>query len=54
MSNTFNKVVQEKINNEDITDIRMIEFGNGYTSLFSVTITSSGGSGAKLLAYGLK
>ena len=30
----------------------MIEFGNGYTSLPSVTITSSGGSGAKLLAYG--
>ena len=48
-----NKVVQEAgSGNEDITDIRMIEFGNGYTSLPSVTITSSGGSGAKLLAYG--
>ena len=30
----------------------MIDFGNGYTSLPSVTVTSSGGSGAKLLAYG--
>ena len=48
-----NKVVQEDgSGNEDITDIRMIEFGNGYTSLPSVTVTSSGGSGAKLLAYG--
>ena len=48
-----NKVVQEAgSGNEDITDVRMIEFGNGYTSLPSVTVTSSGGSGAKLLAYG--
>jgi hypothetical protein len=48
-----NKVVQEAgSGNEDITDIRMIDFGNGYTSLPSVTVTSSGGSGAKLLAYG--
>ena len=48
-----NKVVQEEgSGNEDITDIRMIEFGNGYTSLPSVTVASSGGSGAKLLAYG--
>ena len=48
-----NKVVQEAgSGNGDITDIRMIEFGNGYTSLPSVTVTSSGGSGAKLLAYG--
>ena len=48
-----NKVVQEAgSGNEDITDIRMIEFGNGYTSLPSLTITSTGGSGAKLLAYG--
>ena len=48
-----NKVVQEAgSGNEDITDIRMIEFGNGYTTLPSVTVTSSGGSGAKLLAYG--
>ena len=47
-----NKVVQEAgSGNEDITDIRMIEFGNGYTSLPTVTLTSSG-SGAKLLAYG--
>jgi hypothetical protein len=47
-----NKVVQEAgSGNEDITDIRMIEFGNGYTSLPTVTVTSSG-SGAKLLAYG--
>jgi|TARA_B110000444_G_scaffold261510_1_gene314442 hypothetical protein len=47
-----NKVVQEAgSGNEDITDIRMINFGNGYTSLPSVTISSSG-SGAKLLAYG--
>ena len=48
-----NKVVQEAgSGNEDITDIRMIDFGNGYTSLPSLTITSTGGSGAKLLAYG--
>ena len=48
-----NKVVQESgTGNGDITDIRMIDYGNGYTTLPALTITSSGGSSAKLLAYG--
>jgi hypothetical protein len=47
------KVVQESgTGNADITDIRMIDIGNGYTSLPALTVTSSGGTGAKLLAYG--
>ncbi len=48
-----NKVVQESgTGTGDITDIRMIDTGNGYTTLPALTVTSSGGSGAKLLAYG--
>ena len=47
------KVVQESgTGNGDITDIRMIDFGNSYNSLPTLTVTSSSGSGAKVLAYG--
>ena len=46
-----NKVVQES-GSGDITDIRMIQNGNGFTSLFTLTITSTSGNGAKVLAYG--
>ena len=50
---TGNKIVQESgTGSGDITDVRMIETGNGYTSLPSVTVTSTGGSGAELYAYG--
>ena len=48
-----NKIVQEAgSGNEDITDIRIIDGGNGYTSFPSLTITSSGGSSATARAYG--
>ena len=47
------KVVQESGNNVgDITDVRLINEGNGYTSLPTLSITSSAGTGAKVLAYG--
>ncbi len=46
-----NKVVQES-GSGDITDIRMIETGNGFISLPTLTITSTSGSGANVLAYG--
>ena len=47
------KVVQESGNNVgDITDVRLINEGNGYTSLPTLSITSSVGSDAKVLAYG--
>ena len=46
-----NKVVQES-GSGDITDIRMIDNGNGFTSLPTLTITSTSGNGAKVLAYG--
>ena len=47
------KVVQESgTGNGDITDVRIISPGNGYTSLPTTTITSSGGASAKLLPYG--
>src|SRR5210317_142453 len=50
---TGNKIVQESgTGSGDITDVRMIETGNGYTSLSSVTVTSTGGSGAELYSYG--
>ena len=46
-SYTGNKIVQESgTGSEDITDIRMIDNGNAYTSLPTLTITSSGGSSA--------
>ena len=48
-----NKIVQEAgSGNEDITDIRIIDGGNGYTSFPTLTITSSGGSSATARAYG--
>ena len=46
-----NKVVQES-GIGDITDVRMIQKGNGYLSLPSLTITSTSGNGAKVLAFG--
>ena len=47
------KVVQESGTGVgDITDIRMIDFGNSYNSLPTLTVTSSSGNGAKVLAYG--
>ena len=47
------KVVQESgTGNADITDIRMIDNGNSYNELPTLTISSSSGSGAKVLAYG--
>jgi hypothetical protein len=48
---TGNKVVQESGTGiGDITDIRLIYEGNGYTSLPTLTITSSGGSSASIFA----
>src|SRR6056300_969597 len=59
---TGNKIVQEsykdnglggaEANTGDITDVRLIYEGNGYTSLPSLTITSSGGSSASIFANG--
>jgi hypothetical protein len=50
---TGDKIVQESgSGNEDITDIRIINGGSGYTSLPTMTVTSSGGSGAKIYPYG--
>ena len=50
---TGNKIVQEAgSGNEDITDIRIINAGNGYTSLPTAVVTSSGGNGAKIIPYG--
>ena len=46
-----NKVVQES-GSGDITDIRMIQNGNGFISLPTLTITSDSGNGASVLAYG--
>ena len=51
---TGNKIVQDAgTGSEDITDIRIIDEGNGYTSLPTLTITSSGGSSATIKAYGV-
>jgi len=48
---TGSKIVQESgTGSGDITDIRMIYKGNGYTSMPTITVTSSGGSGASLFA----
>ena len=48
---TGNKVVQESGTGVgDITDVRLIYEGNGYTSLPTLTITSSGGSSASIFA----
>jgi len=52
-SYTGNKVVQESgtgIN--DITDIRIINPGSNYTTLPTITVTSSAGESAKILANG--
>ena len=50
---TGNKIVQESGTGVgDITDIRIINAGSNYLSLPIVTITSSGGSGAVVKAYG--
>ncbi len=51
---TGNKIVQEAgSGNEDITDIRIINSGSGFTSLpTAVVSTGSGGSGAKVIPYG--
>jgi len=50
---TGNKIVQEAgSGNEDITDIRIINGGSGYTILPTAVVTSSGGSGAKIIPFG--
>ena len=50
---TGNKIVQESgSGNEDITDIRIINSGSGYTILPTAVVTSSGGSGAKIIPFG--
>ncbi len=51
---TGDKIVQESgTGSEDITDIRIISGGSGYTSLPSAVVsTGSGGSGAKIIPYG--
>jgi hypothetical protein len=46
-----NKIVQET-GSGDITDVRILSNGSNYSTLPTLTITSSGGSGARLLAYG--
>src|SRR5210317_235173 len=47
------KVVQESGTGvRDITDVRMIDNGNGFTSLPALTVSSTSGTGAKVLAYG--
>ena len=50
---TGNKIVQESgSGNNDITDIRIINHGGGYNALPTLTISSSSGSGATILAKG--
>jgi len=50
---TGDKIVQESgSGNEDITDIRIINSGSGYTLLPTAVVTSSGGSGAKIIPFG--
>ena len=50
---TGDKIVQESgSGSEDITDIRIIKSGSGYTSLPTAVVTSSGGSGAKIIPFG--
>jgi hypothetical protein len=47
------KFVQEtNTGTGDITDIYLISGGDGYKSLPTVTVTSTGGTGAKVLSYG--
>ena len=48
-----NKVVQESgTGSKDITDVRIINPGNSYISVPTVSVTSTSGASAKLLAYG--
>ena len=51
---TGDKIVQESgTGTEDITDIRIVNGGSGFTSLpTAVVSTGSGGSGAKVIPYG--
>ncbi len=50
---TGNKFVQESgTGSGDITDIRFINNGYGYNALPSITVTSSGGADASLIAFG--
>jgi len=52
---TGDKIVQESETNSnlgDITDVYITNTGSGYISLPTVTVTSSTGSGANVLAYG--
>ena len=50
---TGDKIVQESgSGNKDITDIRIINSGSGYTLLPTAVVTSSGGSGAKIIPFG--
>ena len=50
---TGNKFVQESgTGSGDITDIRFINNGFGYNALPSITVTSSGGADASLIAFG--
>ena len=53
---TGDKIVQESgTGSEDITDIRIINAGSGFTSLpTAVVSTGSGGSGAKIIPYGVE
>jgi len=49
---TGNKIVQEAgTGNEDITDIRIIDSGSGYTSLPTAVVGGTG-NGAKIIPYG--
>ena len=49
-----NKIVQEAGTSatKDITDIRIVRTGTGYSKPPTGTVTSSGGSGASVIAYG--
>ena len=50
---TGNKFIQESgTGSGDITDIRFINNGSGYNSLPSITVTSSSGENASLIAFG--
>ena len=50
---TGNKFIQESGSGSgDITDIRFINNGSGYNSLPSITVTSSSGENASLIAFG--
>jgi len=52
-SYTGNKIVQESGSGSgDVTDIRIINGGNNYTSLPVVEVDDTNGSGAKVFAYG--